>query len=156
MPVLTVGVEVNAPAEAVWAAMTDWPAQSRWMLATTVRALDPQPGVGQRLQAWTGLGPLGVKDTMVVTEWDPPRRCVVAHTGRLVRGDGWFEVRDLGDRRTTLEWTERLRLPSHQLGRWGWAALGPLVRAGVAWSLQRFAGQVERAVRRQGQRAVRP
>jgi hypothetical protein len=148
MPVLTVGVEVNAPAEAVWAAMTDWPAQSRWMLATTVRALDPQPGVGQRLEATTGLGRFGVRDTMVVTEWDPPRRCVVEHTGRLVRGDGLFEVRDLGARRATLEWTERLRLPSHRVGRLGWLTLGPLVRAGVAWSLQRFAGQVERAVRR--------
>lgn len=152
MPVLTVGVEVNAPAEVVWAAMTDWAGQSRWMLATSVRAIDAAAGVGQRLEASTGLGwpgcRLGVKDTMVVTEWDPPHRCVVEHTGRLVRGEGLFEVRDLGGRRTTLEWTERLQLPAALPARLGWLAVGPLVRAGVAWSLQRFAGQVERMARR--------
>jgi hypothetical protein len=33
-------------------------------------------------------GPAGFTDTMKITEWDPPRRCVVRHTGRAVRGTG--------------------------------------------------------------------
>ena len=37
-------------------------------------------------------GPLAFVDPMVVTEWEPPNRCVLRHTGSLVRGDGVFEV----------------------------------------------------------------
>ena len=45
---------------------------------------------------FTGVGPVGFTDPMEVVEWDPPRRCVVAHLGRVVRGDGVFEVTELG------------------------------------------------------------
>lgn len=147
MTELTLRVEVNAPAAEVWAALTDWPAQSSWMLATTVRAVDPEPGVGQRVEAVTGLGRLGVLDTMRVTAWEPPRRCVVDHTGKVVRGAGIFEVVDLGDGRSQVVWTEQLDLPLGLLGRLGWPLVRPLMAAGVVTSLRRFAARVEAATR---------
>ena len=52
--------------------------------------------LGARLRAFTGVGPLGFTDTMEIVEWEPPRRCVVRHTGKVVRGDGVFEVVPLG------------------------------------------------------------
>lgn len=147
MTELTLRAEVNAPAPEVWAALTDWPAQSRWMLATTVRAVDPEPGVGQRVEAVTGLGRLGVLDTMRVTAWEPPRRCVVDHTGKVVRGAGIFEVVDLGDGRSQVVWTEQLDLPFGPLGRLGWPLVRPLMAAGVVASLRRFAARIEAASR---------
>ena len=85
--VIAVDVIIDAPPQTVWAAVTDWPRQSEWMLGTTVRATDlGGVGVGGGVEAFTGVGRLGVLDTMVITEWDPPRRCVVLHTGRLVQG----------------------------------------------------------------------
>ena len=47
---------------------------------------------------------------MIITEWDPPRRCVVRHTGRVVRGDGIFEVIPHGEL-TEFRWTELIDLP---------------------------------------------
>ena len=64
----------------------------------------------------------------------------------MVRGSGEFEVlphaggwqvRDASE----LRWTERVELPFPRgLGRLvGAALIGPLARAGLAWSLRRFA-----------------
>ena len=58
---------------------------------------------------------------MVITEWDPPRRVVVQHTGRIVRGPGIFEIEPRGDG-VLFAWTERLHLPFGLLGEIGWLA----------------------------------
>lgn len=140
-------VPVHAPAEAVWEAVTDWPAQSEWITATRVRTVDGDGrGVGGRIDAFTGIGRLGFLDTMVVTEWHPPTRCAVQHTGRVVRGTGDFEVRD-GPEGVQLVWREDLDLPAGALGALAWRALHPLVRIGVARSLARLARSVEQAAR---------
>ncbi|RBY79519.1 SRPBCC family protein [Geodermatophilus sp. TF02-6] len=140
-------VDVDAPPERVWAALTDWTRQGEWMLATDVEVVGGDPhAVGGRLAARTGLPwrggrHLGVLDTMVITEWDPPRRVVVQHTGRVVRGPGIFEVVPRGAG-ATLVWTERLELPFGLLGllgRLGWPVAEPAVVAGVRRSLRRFA-----------------
>ncbi|MEX5718008.1 SRPBCC family protein [Geodermatophilus maliterrae] len=146
MPELVERVTVEAPPERVWAALTDWPSQGAWMLATDVETVSgPAQGVGGRLAARTGVPlpwrrgrHLGVLDTMVVTEWDPPRRVVVQHTGRIVRGPGIFEVRPSGEH-TEFVWTERLHLPFGLLGTLGWPLARPFVVVGVRLSLRRFA-----------------
>jgi hypothetical protein len=74
----------------------------------------------------------------VITEWDPPRRVVVQHTGRIVRGPGIFELVPDGER-TTFTWTERLYLPFGLLGLVGWPLVRPVMVAGVRRSLRRFA-----------------
>lgn len=147
MAAVVEAVEVSAPAERVWDLLTDWPRQGTWMLATHVRALEPDHGVGARLEAVTGLGPLGLRDRMTVTEWDPPRRCVVAHQGPAFRGEGVFEVLDLGDSRSRVVWSERVDAPAAVAGL-GWAVVRPLLRAGLLVSLRRLAARAEAAIRR--------
>lgn len=139
MPEVVASVDVPAPPERVWAAVTDWERQGEWILATTVRRTAPTAvGLGTEVEAVTGLGGFGVRDTMRVIEWDPPRRCVVEHTGRVIRGRGIFEVagRPGGSRFT---WTEELQLPFGALGRAAWPLVKPLSRSGLQRSLTRFA-----------------
>ncbi len=138
---LTVPVDVDAPAEAVWRAITDWQGQGEWMLGTRVETTSAGDGryLGATLSAVTGVGPLGFTDTMVIVEWDPPTRCVVRHTGKVVRGDGVFEVVELGPERSRFLWTELLDLPLGALGRLGWPLVRPVFRLGVAQSLRKMA-----------------
>ena len=142
---LAVSVQVGAPVETVWAATTDWEGQSSWMIGTRVRSTaNGGRGVGGGIEAWTGIGPLGFLDTMVITAWDPPHRCLVRHTGRLVRGSGAFEVAEAPGGNSTLTWSEDLDLPWGGLGRAAWWALRPAVRFAVARSLARLSAAVSR------------
>ena len=114
------GVDVALPAQAVWAAAVDWERQGRWLPLTKVQIVSAGPGggLGTRIVARTGFGPLAVADRMTVTQWDPPRRATVAKTGRVMRGSAWFEVHPLGPDRSRLVWGEVLTPPP----------LGPLAR----------------------------
>jgi hypothetical protein len=144
VPILTEAVDVAAPPERVWGLLVDWERQGGWMLLTRVRATAGGGSqVGDRIEAWTGVGRLGFTDQMTITEWDPPRRCVVRHDGRLVRGTGVFEVVDVGTGRAQLRWSERLELPLGWGGRLGWRVVRPLFRAGVVRSLRRFRALAE-------------
>lgn len=149
---LTVPVDVNAPAEAVWRTVTDWPGQGDWMMGTRIEVTSGGDGryLGATFRAFTGVGPLGAWDPMEVIVWEPPRRCVVRHLGRVVQGDGVFEVVELGPERARFRWTERLDLPLGALGRAGWPLARPAMRAGVEYSLRRMAQQCEREFRRRG------
>jgi hypothetical protein len=131
-------VAVPASAQQTWDAVTDWARQGEWMVGTKVSASGPA-GIGQRLAAFTGMGRVGFLDTMEVTAWQPPARCEVLHTGRLVRGTGVFAVRSLGPDRSAFDWSEELELPLGALGRLGWPFVRPLFLAGVRRSLNRFA-----------------
>jgi carbon monoxide dehydrogenase subunit G len=132
---ITARIQVPVPADRTWRAVVDWPGQGEWMLATRVRG---DHGQGARVVARTGIGPLGFTDTMVITEWEPPRRCVVQHTGRVVRGAGVFEVVPAGAG-SEFRWTERLDLPLSVAGRWGWRLARPMAQRGMDLSLRRFA-----------------
>ncbi|MGY1604955.1 SRPBCC family protein [Geodermatophilus sp. SYSU D00815] len=144
MPELVESIDVEAPPERVWAALTDWVRQGEWMLATDVRpVVGPAQGVGGRLIAVTGPRlpggrRVGVVDTFEITRWEPPTRVDVLHTGRVVRGPGTFEVHARGER-STFVWSERVDLPLGVLGRLGWPLVAPVVRAGYRASLRRFA-----------------
>ena len=137
-------VLVDAPVEAVWAAVVDWDRQSTWMLGTTVRpTTNGGTGLGGGIEARTGVGPVGFLDTMVVTEWEPPWRCSVLHTGRVVRGTGAFEVFALPGGRSRFVWSEQLDLPLGRLGRLAWPLARPALVAGVRSSLTKLARAVE-------------
>ncbi len=137
-------IRIDAPPERVWAAVTDWTRQGEWMLATDVREVGgPARRLHGRMTAVTGLPlpggrHLGVVDTMVVTEWDPPRRVVVQHTGRIVRGPGIVEIEPQGEG-VLFTWTERLHPPFGVLGEIGVVLIRPFFLAGVRYSLRRFA-----------------
>ena len=89
--------------------MTDWSRQHECIWATQVRG---GQGLGRTVVGWTGVGPVGFTDTIIISEWDPLLRCVVRHTGRVVRGSGIFEVIPTGQEsefRWTEDWTCRCR-----------------------------------------------
>lgn len=139
MPEIMVRIDVAAAPEQTWAALTDWARQGEWILATTVRQRSAAgAGLGSEIEAVTGVGRFGVRDTMRVTEWDPPRRCTMEHTGRLIRGRGIFAIsaRPGGSR---FSWTEDLELPFGTLGRAGWPLVRPMTRWGLQRSVDRFA-----------------
>ncbi|RCW42784.1 polyketide cyclase/dehydrase/lipid transport protein [Halopolyspora algeriensis] len=125
-------VQVPEAAEVVWAAATDWPGQSEWMFGTEVHVIRGHgAGPGSELAAFTGLGGIGFLDRMEITEWEPPLRCVVRHTGPLVRGTGGFRVVRSTEAGSTFLWWERFELPT--VGSLAW----PLVRPGFEWGLQK-------------------
>jgi hypothetical protein len=137
---LVLRVAVDAPAEVTWAAAVDWAGQGEWMLGTRVRpTVQDGRGVGAQLIAFSGVGRFGFNDTMTITAWDPPHRCEVRHTGRVVRGAGAFEVVPLPGDRSEFVWSEWLALPLGMAGQLAWPLLRPVFAAGVLASLHRFA-----------------
>lgn len=140
MSQLAASVEVGVAAQRLWDAVVDWDAQSEWMLLTTVRG---GHGEGAVVEGRTGVGRFRFADPMVVTLWDPPRRCVVRHTGRAIRGTAAFEVEPLGERRSRFVWTEWVVPPLGDLGEVGFALVRPLLLVLVRRSLRRLAASLE-------------
>lgn len=144
---LTVRIAVDAPQAAVWDAVTDWPRQSEWMVATKVWLVEGDGrSIGSRIAARTGLAGIGLPDSMTITKWDPPHRVQVLHDGAVLRGPGDIEVRADGNR-SILTWSEDLELPFGPIGRLGWPIARPAVRAGFERSLRALARSVEREIR---------
>jgi hypothetical protein len=146
VPELVLSVDIPVPQQRVWDAVVDWPTQREWMLLTTVRATAKDGiGVGGELAAFTGLGRVGFLDPMTITAWEPPHRCRVVHTGRVVRGTAAFEVQRLTDDSSRFVWSEWILLPFGVLGRAGWVFVRPLVACGVRYSLRRLARRLAAA-----------
>ena len=144
-------VAVAAPASVVWAYVTDWPRQGEWIPLTRVEVVPPggtATRVGDRIRAWTGLGPVGFWDTMTITSWDVgadgSARCEVLHTGRVVRGDGELAVVSEGPDRCTFVWWERLDIPGGVVGGLLWRLTGWTMRLGIDRALRRMARRAER------------
>lgn len=144
--VLRYSVNIGASEQQVWNALTDWEHQDDWMLGTRVRGTtNGGQGVGGGVEAWTGLGPLGFLDTMVITAWEPPNRCEVDHVGKLIRGAGAFYVGATKDGGSVLTWVEDVIVPGGALGMLGWRVIRPAVRYGVRRSLMRLSASLSKA-----------
>jgi carbon monoxide dehydrogenase subunit G len=142
---LALSVEVHAPPEVVFDALTDWHQQNQWMAGTSVRISEGDGrSVGSRLVARTAAGPVGFDDPMEITAWDRPHRVQVHHLGRVVRGDGAFEVEALPDGSSRFHWVEWLDLPLGLFGQVGFTLVRPALAAGVLPSLRSFARWVEK------------
>ncbi|GAA2164790.1 SRPBCC family protein [Actinomadura napierensis] len=125
----------DAPPKRVFEVLTDWPRHAEWMPFTRAEG---GREIGAELRAWTGVGPVGFLDTMVVTDWRDGRFVAVRHTGRAVRGEAWFEVLPYG-KGARVVWAERVDLPLGVLGRAGWLVAGPVVKAFMTLGLRRLA-----------------
>ena len=142
---LEVSVIVQAPAERTWAVATDWSRQHEWVMATTTRGMGPTGGhaAGEELHARTAVGPFGFLDSMVIETWDPPHRCGVVKTGRVVRGRAEFRVDAISPTTSRFTYHADVRMPPEPLGRLLWPAVSPAIRAGFRRSLDRLATLVE-------------
>ena len=90
--------DFSAPARAVWDELVDWERHGEWIPATR---MDVPPGgatePGQEFTAYTGLGPLALKDHMRVVrcDWDDSTSsgdCEVEKLGPVLRGSAGFTV----------------------------------------------------------------
>ena len=141
---LELGVTIDAPVNVVFAALSEWTQQHRWMLGTRVEMRKGDgKSVGSEFAAWTGVGPVGFWDTMTITRWEPPYRVDVLHTGKLVRGTGTMEVLALPGNRSRFLWSEDFELPLGALGAVGWPAGKYPLLGGVKASLKKFKEVVE-------------
>ena len=97
--------------------------------ATAIRfRTDQRQGVGTSFVTDTKVGPLRLKDVMVVTEWEPARAMGIRHVG-LVTGTGRFTLEPAGDDGTRFTWKEELQFPWWMAGALGAAAGRPVLKA---------------------------
>jgi carbon monoxide dehydrogenase subunit G len=140
-------IDVAAPAAEVWNYITDWPRQGEWVPMTRVELVDPATGLGGRIRAWTGIGPIGFWDPMTITGWERlpggGGRCEVLHRGRLVRGEGEFTVESRDDGGSRFVWAEVLVLPAGALGAAGWRVAKPVAERVIDQALRRMRDLVE-------------
>jgi hypothetical protein len=129
---------VDVAPDRLWRLLVDWERQGDWFPFTRVWQVDgPRLGVGTRIAARTGIGPVGFVDRMTVTAVDAPHRYEVVHTGRVVKGVGAFVVEPDGAR-ARFCWWERVEVPGGPLARPIWWVAGPLTRLSFGWALRRL------------------
>jgi carbon monoxide dehydrogenase subunit G len=138
-------VRIAAPREQVWQLVTDWERQGEWIPLTRVWRTGGTPGaVGETLTARTGVGPLAFDDTMTLLEVEAPARCLVEHTGRVVRGLGEFRLSESADS-THLVWVEQVDVPGGRFAPLLWRVASPLVSLAFGFTLRRLARRAEKA-----------
>lgn len=128
--------------ERAWQAIADWEGQGSWMLQSKVWVTSQiREGVGTSIAAFTGpfyksypkFAALGLLDTMVVTNWQPPIRCDVLHTGKVLKGTGTFELIEISQSATRFNWSEDI-----ECSRLQFIAIYPFLWIGVRISLARL------------------
>jgi hypothetical protein len=128
--------------ERAWRAIADWEGQGSWMLQSKVWVTSQiREGVGTSIAAFTGplykiypkFAKLGLLDTMVVTNWQPPIRCDVLHTGQVLKGTGTFELIEISQNATRFNWSEDI-----ECSRLQFVAIYPFLWIGVRISLARL------------------
>ena len=128
--------------ERAWHAIADWEGQGNWMLQSKVWVTSQiREGVGTSIAAFTGpfyksypkFAALGLLDTMVVTKWQPPIRCDVLHTGKVLKGTGTFELVEISKSATRFNWSEDI-----ECSRLQFLAIYPFLWIGVRISLARL------------------
>lgn len=124
---LDIRVFIRATPERVWAVISDIPGQAAWMV--DVRRLEvtteQRSGVGTVVEVTSELfGQPLVKDTMLITSWEPPHRFDVEHMGQF-SGTGSFIV-EPATGGSIFTWIEDFKPPLGPLGDAGFAAVvGP-------------------------------
>ena len=145
---LRVETTIAAPREAVWAYLADIASHTEWMAdAVAIDFLTARrQGSGARFACRTRVGPLSTTDLMEITEWSPPSRMGVRHTG-AVSGEGCFELTAVGTAGTStrMMWHESLRFPWWLGGQLGAVLAHPVLRRIWQGNLARLRARVESA-----------
>jgi uncharacterized protein YndB with AHSA1/START domain len=139
-------VVVDAPIEATWRVVADIGLQPTWMEEMKeVHVTTPGPtGVGTRGVATVRIAGISVSDPVEVTEFVPPGRYAIRHTG-LFTGSGVITLEPGADGRTTIvRWDETLIPPF--LPELGALVQAPVLRGIFQADLHRLARLVETGV----------
>ena len=142
---LRVETTIAAAPEAVWAHLEDIASHTEWMAdAVAIEFLtDQRQGAGTRFACRTRVGPLQTTDLMEITEWSPPSRMGVRHTG-AVSGEGHFELAsESAGHATRMVWREGLRFPWWLGGPLGALGARPVLRRVWRGNLERLKARVE-------------
>ncbi|MGV9322363.1 SRPBCC family protein [Streptomyces sp. NPDC003660] len=116
MSLFTLERTVPLSLDEAWRRLTDWPRHGDVVPLTRMTVTTPPPtGVGTRILARSGVGPLVFDDPMEVTVWCPPQDdepglCRLEKRGRVVLGWAEIEVRPGPGGRTRVLWREELRV----------------------------------------------
>jgi carbon monoxide dehydrogenase subunit G len=124
-----VGVTIDAPPDAVWAAVEPIERHVDWMTdAVSITFTGPSTrGVGTTFDCLTKVGPFHTVDHMRITEWEPALLMGIRHEG-LVTGAGRFTLEPVAGERTSFTWTEDLRFPWWMGARVGARLAAPAFR----------------------------
>lgn len=98
--------ECPLPPDELWARVAALADHAETVPLTRTLAEEGDPAVGWRFTVRTALGPFRFDDTMVVEEWEPPRRWRIRKTG-LLKGWALAEVSPYAGG-SRLTWTEEL------------------------------------------------
>ncbi|WP_270887510.1 SRPBCC family protein [Pedococcus sp. 5OH_020] len=123
----------TAPPAALWDVVTDFGAYGGWMPLTRMRLDDGEPRVGWGFSGSSGIGPVGFSDSMLLTEWEPPRggqagMFRVVKTGRVLGGGVAARV-EPDPRGSRLEWHVDVVIRPLPFKR----ALAPAAVRGTEW-----------------------
>jgi len=141
----TIRISLTLPCNQLraWQAIADWEGQGSWMLQSKVWVTSQiREGVGTSIAAFTGplykrypkFSKVGLLDTMIVTNWQPPTLCDVLHTGKVLKGTGTFELIEISQTATRFNWSEDI-----ECSRLQFLAIYPFLWIGVRISLARLA-----------------
>lgn len=132
-----VSVDITGSIDHVWNQLVDWKSQGDWMAMTKVwsSADDTNDsGIGTIIEAFTGVGRLGILDQMKITQWEPPYFCAVDHYGKLIKGIGEFRLTQVAPGLVRFDWFERIDAPKLVL-----LLIKPGILIAVTYSLRKFA-----------------
>jgi carbon monoxide dehydrogenase subunit G len=131
---------IEAPAERVWAVLSDIEGQAGWMADVAWIRRREGDGLGAVFDVRTRvLGVPATTDVIRLTVWQPPHRLAVVHEG-FVSGSGEWRLRPSVDgSRTLFEWEEALTMPPRGLGEVAIRVYGPVQRAMLRRSMRNLA-----------------
>jgi carbon monoxide dehydrogenase subunit G len=140
---------LRAPADRVWAVLSDWERQASWMPDVAwMRLRGPERELGARLAVRTKvLGIPAATDVITVTAWEPPTRLAVVHSG-VVKGTGeWLLTPLRSGGATALRWVEDFTMPPPVLGELALRCYAPVQRLMQRRSLANLRRLVEQVGR---------
>lgn len=112
----TIRQHFECRAHDLWCELVDWQGHEQWVPATRVEVEPGDPtAVGAAFTAFTGFGPLTLKDRMrvVLYNWDETistGECEVEKLGPILKGRAGFTVEPQSDG-ATMEWFEDVTAP---------------------------------------------
>lgn len=137
-------VEIDAPADTVFAYIDDYTTATRWVAGMKEwRPVgDKVQGLGSTFAAKIGLGPTSLDTTLEITRWEQDR-LIAWEPRKGVKQAGSYTLEDLGDGRTRFTLDVDLELPGGIVGRTLGKGLEPLIHHQIAQSAQLLKEQVE-------------